>query len=165
MILASLGKLSVSQALTAADEISENVIQLAAADWTHWTDVWWVVQTAVVMATAGTYKLALVLDTQVGLDGSQIEVCSVLVAAITEKRVATVGRNIVALNVGKMLKDIQEDSGDTYKFLGMENTISASTTISVNASLSPTEPPTIPHKMVTVSPAEAASIASAGSGF
>ncbi len=164
MILASLGKLSVAQDLTSADEISENVISLAQSDWAHWTDVWWVVQVSTVMATAGTWKLALVLATAAGL-GTNIEVCSVLVAAITESRVATVGRNVVALNVGKMLKDIMEESGDTYYFLGMENTISASTTVSVNASISFTEPPTIPHEMVTVSPAGAASIASAGSGF
>lgn len=163
MILAQKGKLSVAQAITDADEISENVIQYDAVDYAAITDLWWVVDTNVVAATAGTLKFALVMATAAGL-GTAVEVCSVLIAAITDKRVATVGRHIVAINIGKMLKEMLETAGSDYAFIGMKNTLSASTTITINASLSPTEPPTLHHKMTTVSPVGVPAIASAGSG-
>ncbi len=165
MILASLGKLSVGQAITDADEISENVIQIAAIDWAAFTDVWWVVQTSVIAATAGTLKFELVLDTQVGLDGTQVQVCCVDIAAITDKRVATVGRFIAAFNIGKQMKQMLEEDASDYAFIGMENTLSASTTISVNSSLSFTEPHTIPHRQVVESNIDnSITVASAGSG-
>jgi hypothetical protein len=139
MIHDRLGVLSKAQAITDADEISENVVKGTAADFAAMTDVWWVVDTAVAAATAGTLKFALVLATAAGL-GTSIEICSVLVAAITEARVATAGKRIIAINVGKTIKDIIGSSGDTYYFLGMKNTLSASTTISINAALSNSEP-------------------------
>lgn len=150
MILAFLGKLAVAQAITDADEISENVIEIPAADYINITDVWWVVDTVVAAATAGTLDFSLVLATSAGL-GTSIEICAVNIAAITDKRVVTEGRHIVALNVGKMLKEVLETDGSSYPFIGMKNTLSTSTTITIDASLSPSEPHTLHHKMVTVS--------------
>ena len=83
MIIPFLGKLSVAQAITDADEISENVIQVAAVDYAALTDAWWVVDTNVVAATAGTLKFALVLATAANL-ATSVEVCSVNIAAITD---------------------------------------------------------------------------------
>lgn len=163
MILAQKGKLSVAQAITDADEISENVIQYDAKDYAAMTDLWWVVETNVKAATAGTLKFALVMATAAGL-GTAVEVCSVLIAAITDKRVATAGRRIVAINIGKMLKEMLETDGSDYAFIGMKNTLSVATTITINAALSPTEPPTLHHKMVVTSPVGVPAIASAGSG-
>ncbi len=164
MILASLGKLSVAQAITDSDEISENVIQSAALDYVNFSDLWWVVDTAVVAATAGTLKFALVLATTAALTTS-VEVCSVLIAAITDLRVATIGRHIVALNLGKTLTQMLDDDGSTYPFIGIKYTLSASTTITVDAALSPTAPWTEYHKMVTESPVGVPAIGSAGSGL
>jgi hypothetical protein len=163
MILAQKGKLSVAQAITDADEISENVIQYAAEDYAAMTDLWWVVDTNIVAATVGTLKFALVMATAAGL-GSSVEVCSVLIAAITDKRVAMAGRHIVAINVGKMLKEMLEEDGSDYAFIGMKNDLGTGVTITINASLSPTEPPTIHHRMTIVSPVGVPAIASAGSG-
>lgn len=163
MILDQKGKLSVAQAITDADEISENVIQYAAVDYAAITDLWWVVDTNVAAATAGTLDFALVMATAANLATSQ-EVCSVAVAAITELRVATAGRNIVAINVGKMLKQMMETDGSDYIFIGMKNTLSTSTTITIDAVLSPTEPQTLHHKMVVVSNVTVPAISSAGSG-
>lgn len=165
MILATLGKLCVAQAITDADEISENVIQLPAVDYVGLTDVWWVVDTNVVAATAGTLKFELVMGDAVGLDGTNIQVACVELAAITDKRVATAGRHIVAMNVGKMLKDMLDTDGSAYPFIGMLNTLSTSTTITINAALSPTEPPTESHRMTTVSTVGVPGVASAGSGL
>lgn len=163
MIIASLGKLSVAQDLTSADEISENVIQLPATDYAAITDVWWVVDTETVAATTSTFKFELVLATAAAL-GTAIQVACVDIAAITDKRVATVGRHIVAMNVGKMLKAMLDTDGSSYPFIGMKNTISAGT-ISINASLSPTEPQSETHRMTTVSNVSTPAICSAGSGF
>jgi len=164
MILPQKGKLSVAQAITDADPISENVIQLAAVDYRGPTDLWWVVDTNVIAATAGTLKFALVMDTSAALTAAPLEICSVLIAAITDLRVATAGRHIVALNVGKMIQEMIETSGSDYVFVGMVYTLSAAVTITCNAVLSTTEPHTIHHKMVNVSNSAVPTIASAGSG-
>ena len=163
MILATLGKLSIAQALTDADDISDNVISMTAADWAGMTDVWLTVDTNVVAATSGTIKIALVVATAANLSTSQ-EVVSALVAAITEARVANAGRHIIAVNVGKMLKEMMEDSGDTYYFVGLKTDLSTGVTITIYASLSPTEPQTLHHKMQTESNVTTPAIASAGSG-
>lgn len=165
MILASLGKLSVGQAITDADEISENVIQIAAVDFSAMTDLWWVVQTNVIAATAGTLKFELVLDTQVGLDGTQRQVMAVEIAAITDLRVATTGRFIAAFNVGKQMMQFLEADGSDYEFIGMENTLSTSTTITIDAWLSFTEPHTLQHRMQVESNIDnSIDVASVGSG-
>lgn len=165
MIIATLGKLSTAQAITDADEISENVIQLPATDYAALTDVWWVVQTNVAAAIAGTLDFALVLADAVGLDGTNLTVCAVNIAAITDKRVVAAGRFIAAFNVGKVLKQMLETDGSSYPYIGQTNTLSTSTTITINAALSPTEPHTVHHKMATVSNVTTPGIASAGSGL
>lgn len=165
MILTSVGNFSVAQDITGSDEISENVIQIATVDWGAMTDVWWCVQTETAAATAGILKFELVMDTQVGLDGTQVQVCCVDIAAITDLRVATAGRFIAALNVSKMLAMILEDDASDYAFIGMENTLAGSTTISINAWLSFTEPVTIQHRMqVESNITNDIDVASAGSG-
>lgn len=164
MILASLGKLSVGQSLTDADEISENVIQIDTIDWGAMTDLWWTVQVTTVAATVGTLKFSLVLDTQVGLDGTQVSLMSVDIAAITDLRVATIGRFIAAFNIGKQMAMFLEDDLSDYAFIGMENDLGTGVTISINANLSFTEPITLQHRMAVDSPVTVAGIASAASG-
>jgi len=157
-----MGILAKAQAITDADEISENVILAAAIDWAGLTDLWWVVDTAVAAATAGTLKFELVLATGANL-ATAIQVCCVEIAAITDLRVATAGNRIAGFNVGKQMKDLIGASGSDYPYIGMKNTLSTSTTISINAALSPTEPPTISHAQAVVSNVGVPGHCSAGS--
>ena len=164
MILATLGKLSVAQAITDADPVSDNIIQIPASDYIALADTWWVVTTIVAAATIGTIKIELRMATSTALT-SYVQVACVDIAAITDKRVATKNRHIVALNLGKTLTQMLDDDGSTYPFIGIKYTLSGSTTITVDAALSPTAPWTEYHKMVTESPVGVPAVASAGSGL
>ncbi len=164
MIIASLGKLCVAQALTATTQISDNVIQLPTIDYAALTDVWLVIDTVVVAGGSGTLLFDLVMDTQVALDGTQVSVNRTYLAAETDLRVTTLGRHICAVNVGKMLKEMLETSGSDYPFIGLVMILSSSATVTVDASLSPTEPHTIHHKMQTESNVGIPTIASDDSG-
>lgn len=164
MILASLGKLSVKQTLTGT-EISENVIQIATVDFAAMTDLWWVVQTSTVASVEGAMSFKLVLDTQFGLDGTQVEVMGVDIAGITDLRVATVGRFIAAFNIGKQMMQMLETDASDYAFIGMENVCAGSTTIGIDASLTFVEPGTLKHRMQVESNIDnSISVASAKSG-
>jgi hypothetical protein len=162
MILDKKGRLCVAQALTDADAISDNVIKMTAADFAALTDLWWVVDTVVAAATTGTIKLSLVAATAAALTTS-LEICCVNIAAITEARVATAGKRIIAVNVGKSIKDILDTSGDTYIYLGMKTDLSAGTTITIDAALTPTEPRTPDHAEVVDSAVGVPAKCSAGS--
>ena len=164
MILATLGKLSVAQAITDSDPVSDNIIQIPASDYIAMADVWWVVTTIVVAATAGTIKIELRMATSAGL-GTYVQVGCVDIAAITDKRVATINRHVVAVNLGKTLVQMLDDDGSTYPFIGIKYTLSTSVTITVDAAISPTEPWSEYHKMVTESPVGVPAIASPGSGL
>lgn len=164
MILAQKGKLSVAQAITfGADENSTNIIEYAAVDYAAMTDLWWVVDTNVKATGSGSLKFELVMATDNTL-GTSIQVCCVEITGITDKRVAKAGRHIVSINVGKTLKEMLEEDGSDKAFIGQKNTLGGSALITINASLSPTEPPTLHHKMVIVSPVGIPAIASIGSG-
>lgn len=163
MILASLGKLAAAQALTAGTTDSTNVIQMAAADWAGITDVWLVIDTVVAAGGSGALTFDLVLSTEEALT-TTVSVIRVHCASEADLRVATAGRHICAVNVGKMLKEIMETTGDTYYFVGLISTLSGSATITLDAALSPSEPQTLHHKMVTESGVTVPAIASAGSG-
>lgn len=162
MILDKKGRLCVAQALTDADAISDNVIKMTAADFAALTDLWWVVDTVVAAATAGTIKLSLVASTAANL-ATSLEICCVNIAAITEQRVATAGKRIIAVNIGKTIKDILGTLGDTYIYLGMKTDLSAATTITIDASLSTDEPRTDDHEQVVTSPVGVPAKCSAGS--
>jgi len=163
MIFSQKGKLSVVQVLTAGATNSTNVIQMVAADYAGLTDLWWVVDTGVVAGGAGTIKVALVISEEAALT-TNVEVLSTLCASVADLRVATAGRHIVSVNVGKMLKEIMETAGDSTYFVGCIYTLDGSATLTVDTVLSPTEPQTLHHKMVTVSNVALPLIPSVGSG-
>lgn len=148
MILEEFGVLATAQDLTGSDEISENVILMAAIDYTAITDLWWVVDCETAAATAGTIKFELVIATAAAL-GTAIQICCVDIAAITDVRVATAGRRIAAFNVGNMMVDMLTTAGSDYPYCGMKNTLQGTTTVSINASLSTGKPPTMPNQQVT----------------
>jgi len=155
MIKPYLSTMSQAQAITAADEDSEDVMQLEAADYNSITDAWWVVDTNVKAAgdDSDTFKFELVLSQDAALTPeTNKQVCCVEITDIADKRLATAGNHIISINVGKHLKDMLEDDLSDYPYIGQLNTLSAGATISIDAVLSNSEPPTIDHRMVTVSP-------------
>jgi len=141
MILESFGVLSEAQDITEADEISENVILMAAIDYTAITDLWWVVDTNVAAVTTGTLKFELVIATAAAL-GTAIQICCVDLADVTDVRSATAGRHIAAFNVGNQVVNMLTTAGSDYPYLGQKNTLGAGVTISINAALSTGKPPT-----------------------
>ncbi len=168
MILASLGKLSVQQDLTASDENSTNVIQIAAVDWAAMTDLWWFVQISTIAAGDGsdTFNFSLVFaQTETPLATLKTVLSTGDITGIADKRLATVGRFAAAFNVGKQMKQMLEEDASDYVYIGQTNVISTGGTVSINAGLSFTEPHTIPHEMTTVSNIDnSIAVASAGSG-
>jgi len=146
MILTALGKLSTAQDLSSETAISENVIRVTALDWGQMTDVWWVVDTETIATGDGsdTYQFQLVLSAAAALTAA-IQILSRTVTGYAAWSLAVAGRRIVCCNVGKMLNDILGTGLSAYPYLGMSSTISATSTLSINAALSPYEPRTIPH--------------------
>ena len=167
MILASLGKLCVAQTIASAQtDDSDNVIQIAAVDYAGLTDVWWNVTTNTVATgdASDTYKFQLVLATAANLTTFK-EVLSKTVTDFEAKSLVTAGRNIIAVNLGKSLKEMLEDDGSTYPFIGMIITISSGAEIVIDAGLAFVEPRTIKHRMQVVSNIDnSIDVASAGSG-
>lgn len=162
MIIAKLGRLSTVQALTAGSTDSSNVIEIAAIDFSSFSDLWWVVDTNVVAGGAGTLLFDLVVAQEDTLD-NVVSVYRAYMAAVTDVRVATAGRHIAAMNIGKTLTNILDTDGSDYEFIGMISTLGGSATISIDASLSPTPPHTEHHKQVVTSPVTVPGAASAGS--
>ncbi len=165
MIIPSLGKMEVKTALTAGATVSTNVIQIPAVDWGAMTNVWWYIQTTTIGSGSGTLTFDLVMGDQVGLDGTNVSVVRTYLSGQDDIRAATVGRFITTLNLGNTLKEMLEESGSDYPFIGLISTLSSSAAISINATLSFTQPHTIPHRMVTDSPIDnSIDVASIGSG-
>ncbi len=163
MILDQKGKLSVVQALTAGATDSQNVIQMAAVDYAGITDLWLTIDTNIVAGGAGTLVFDLVMSEESTLD-TNTSIVQTSIAAVTDLRVATIGRHITTINVGKTIKEMLEASGSDTPFIGLISTLGGSATITIDAALSPTEPQTLHHKMVVVSPVGVPAIASPGSG-
>lgn len=162
MILENKGILSSAQDYSSTED-SENVIQMSATNYVGMTDLWWTVITTTIAATAGTIKVALVAAQEAALDNT-VEICSVLLAAITDNRVDRVGGVVAAFNVGKVIKDMLAEDGSSYPYIGMIVTCEGSTTVSFDASLSPTEPQTSHHAQIVDSNVTVPAVASADSG-
>jgi hypothetical protein len=163
MILATLGKLSVAQALTAGSTDSTNVIQIPASDYVALADAWMSIFTVVAAGGAGALTFDLVMSQESTLD-TNVSVVRTYCSAVTDVRVATAGRFISRINVGKTLVEMLDTSGSDYAFIGLITTLGGSATITIDAALSPSEPPTESHRMVTVSPVGVPAVASVGSG-
>jgi len=146
MIKPEIGDLSVAQALTAGSTDSTNVIDLQALNYAGLTDLWAVVDTAVIATGDGsdTFQFQWVVSAEATLDTNK-ELVSVTVTGYADSRLATAGKHIMALNIGKMFRDI---ATSTYRYLGVINVISDGATISVNTMLSNSEPPSLYHAQV-----------------
>ena len=150
MILEDLGILSTAQDLTVGSADSENVILMPALDYTALADAWWVVDCETVATGDGsdTFGFVLYLSQESTLD-TNIEVLSVNFTGYADTRIATAGRHIAAFNIGKQLVQMLGTSGSDYPYLGMISTISAGSTVSINAAISPSEPRTEDNMQVT----------------
>lgn len=165
MRLDRLGKLSTAQDLTSDSTTdSENVIEVQALDYGHPTDVWWVVdcETVATGESDDTFQFQLMLSKESTLD-TNVEVLSRTVTGYASACLATAGKHIIAVKVGKMLKDLLSTDGSDYEFIGMISTISAGATVSINASLSNSEPGTEYQTQVVDSNVTVPDHASAGS--
>lgn len=153
MIIPFLGKLSVAQTIASAQtDDSQNVMQVAAVDYANLTDAWLVIDTNVIATGDGSdeYKFQLVLAKEAALNNIK-EVISRTVIDVADKSIATAGRHILAVNIGKMLKDMLDDDGSDYPFIGLIITISSGAQIVIDAVLSTTEPQTEMHRQVVTS--------------
>jgi hypothetical protein len=156
MILDAFGVLDTAGAkLTNATTISENVIKLPEVDFSGITDIWLVIDTAVIATGDGsdTFKFQLVADTQVALDGTSVEIVSHTITGKADVRLATAGRRIFCVNLGEVLMDPFFDP-ETYMYLGLNSIISDGATISINAALSTVKPQSdvLYNRQVTRSP-------------
>jgi hypothetical protein len=149
MIKPELGDLSVAQALTAGATDSTNVIDLQAVNYAGLTDLWIVIDTAVAATGDGsdTFDFSVVVSEETTLD-TNFEVVAVRITGYADARLATAGRHIMALNIGKMIRDI---ASSTKRYLGVINTISDGATLSVNTMVSNSEPPSLYHSQVVTS--------------
>ena len=151
MIIPYLGKLSVAQALTAGSTDSTNVMEIPSDDYNNITDAWLAIDTVVAAGGAGAITIDLVVAKDDAL-ANIVKVVTITIAAVTDLRVATAGRHITAINIGKVLKDMLDTDGSDYEFIGIIYTLGGSATLTASAVLSNSEPPTESHRMVTVSP-------------
>jgi len=181
MIIPTLGKLSVAQDLVAGAAASTNQIMASAILGIGPTDVWLTIHTETENdgngGSSSTYTFSLRIATSVALTTYK-EVCSVLIGTgtdgATDQRLLAAGKRIAAINVGKMLPQLirefrsEQSLADTDSvYIGLMATLAdgnGDANVSINASLSTTEPPTESHRMKTVSNVTVPGVASAGSG-
>jgi len=168
MILDRLGKMEAGAlALVAGAVDSTNVIQVAALDFAHPTDLWWVVDThtAAGGGTSSTYQFQLILSQESTLD-TNIQILSRTVTGAASACIATAGKHIIACNVGKMIKDLMGEAGSDYAYIGMIITLAdgnGTATLKVNGALSNSEPQTEYAAQVVDSNVSVPAAASAGS--
>lgn len=167
MILPSLGKLCVDQTIASAQtDDSDNVIKIAAVDYAAMTDVWLVIDTSAVATGDGsdTYAFELVLSQESTLDTNK-QVIKRTVTGFEDKSLVKIGRHIIAINLGKMLKDMLEADGSDYPFIGLIIAVSSGGEIAIDAALTFVEPDTSKHRMqVESNISNDIAVASAGSG-
>lgn len=143
MLLAKKGILSVAQACTDGAVDSTNVIDMGDVANAGVTDAWLAVQTNVLAGggSTSTYKVALVVATEATLDTVK-EIVSVTITGLTDARIATAGKPILAINVGKMLNQL---CSATYRYVGLIVTLAngnGTATLAIDAALSNSEPRT-----------------------
>ena len=176
MILATLGKLSVAQALTAGATALTNQISESAILGSGPTDLWWVLDTNVIPGASGsssTYTFSLRVATSTALTTFK-EVLSFLITGALDKRLLTAGKHLMVVNLGKILPQLirefraeQTLTDASLVYIGVMATLAdgnGTAAISVDCALSPTEPQSEHFEMKTVSPVGVPTIASAGSG-
>ena len=172
MILDKLGILSKAQDLTSGSTTaSTNQIKMTARDWAAITDAFLSIVTETIATGDGsdTYTFELRVATSTALT-TYSQALSVLVTGSTSRRIAGTHRPIINVNVTKQLKsacqeliDAQSLADTAFIYVGVYSTISSGATVSINAALTPVEPPTEDHRQVVDSNVGIPAHCSAGS--
>jgi len=157
MIMDKLGVLSTAQDLTSnSTTASENQIKMTARDWAQITDAWLAIdcETIATGDSSDTFKFELRVAISTALTTYK-QVCSIDITDFEDTRLATANNPIAGINIAKALKSackalIEKNSlADTdFIYAGLYSTISLGATVSINAALTPHEPPTEDHRQV-----------------
>lgn len=161
MILPKVGKLAAPQDLVPTTQDSTNVMLLSSIDYAAPSGVWLVIDTETIATgdSADVFDFSLVVSQESTLD-TNLEVVALRITGIADRRLATAGARILAINLGEMLTQMADSD---YDYLGLILGVTAGATLSVNAAISTTHPRTIPHSQTVVSNVGVPARASAGS--
>lgn len=160
-----------AQDLTAGSTASTDQAKMTAKEYSGITDLWLVVDTETVATgdASDTFKIELRVATSTALT-TYLQVLCVDITSNADARLATAGNNILRLNIGKQvrtiaqhLRDAQSLTDASYIYVGLYTTISAGATLSLNGSLSPSEPHTDYFTQIVDSPVGVPTQVSAGS--
>ena len=160
MILAKLGKLSVAQAVDFnAAEDSENVIGIGSLEDCP-DGAFLDIETAVAASGTGAITIDLVVALEATLD-NVVKVMSIVMAAVTDKRIATAGAHVVGCSIPREVRELAEQLG--YDFIGLIYTCTSSLAVSFNAAISPSQPRSRGKSQIVTSNVDVPAHASAGS--
>ena len=164
--------LSKAQDLTGGSAAaSTDQAKMTAKQWSGLTDLWLVIDTETIATGDGsdTFKFELRIATSTALT-TYLQALCVDITGSADARLATAGNHILVVNVGKQVRDVAQDLRDAqtltdtdFIYVGCYYTPSAGSTLSVNASLSPSEPHTDYFRQVVDSPVGVPAQVSAGS--
>ncbi len=145
-----VGKLSTAQALgSGTPEISLGIINIGSLEDVP-DDTWLDIETAVLASGSGALTIDLEIGDAVGLDGTNLKILTVVIAAQTDKRILTAGAHILGCSLPREVRELAEQLG--YDYLGLRYTPTSSLALSVNAVITVSQPRTRDKKVTVVSP-------------
>ena len=139
---------------------STDQAQMTAKQWSGITDLWLVVDTETIATGEGseTFKFELRIATSIALT-TYLQALCVDITGYADARLATAGKHILVVNVGKVVRDVAQAlrvanslTDASYIYAGLYSSISATATHSINAALSPSEPHTDYFRQIVDSP-------------
>ncbi|MDD5328083.1 MAG: hypothetical protein PHY02_09785 [Phycisphaerae bacterium] len=161
MILTKPGKLCVAQEFSYATgaEDSENKLNIGTVE--DVPDGTWIdIENAAAPAGTGALTINLVVALEATLD-NVISVLQVVIAAVTDKRIATKGAHILGCSLPREVRELAEQLG--YDYIGLIVTPTSSLVVSLNAAISPSQPRTRDKAQTVESNVGVPTQASAGS--
>jgi len=156
MILALLGVLSTAHDITpGATRVSENVLDLQALGAKGFgpggnqifLDI--ETETAATGDAADTFEFDLAVGDAADFSGNNLSVVKVEITGYADQRLAAAGRKILTCELPDQVWQLAREG---YRYLGLLSTISAGSTVSLNAAISPSRPRTPDNVQVTQSP-------------
>ena len=154
------GELAVSQDITGGTPLqSTNVVDLAALGIQGYgpdADVYIDLECETATASGDTsdtfvfdFNVALTTDLDTGTRGTDFyTVLSVPILNNTDPRVATAG---VKIYTGRIPDQVWQMAKEGYRYFGLQSTVSATATVSVNCTISTSKPRTPDNQQVTTS--------------
>lgn len=167
MINAKQGILSVAQefSYSTGAEISENVLNVGTLE--DVPDGTFInIETSAAPAGTGTLtidlRIALTATLTSGSDGTDyVNIARVYIPAVTDKRIASKGAHVLGCSLPREVRELAEQLGMDY--IGLVVTPTSSLVVSLNASISPSQPRTRDKAQIVSSNVGVPSKASAGS--